>query len=100
MPDLKLMPPRDSRVIAVITTWPGWRIVFDNNSQCLIDPDPTPGSRRLYAFSKEIIEKSPWIARYDDVIIVAEVLAFIVVGDRRFDEHIHTLLCEYRGMRS
>jgi hypothetical protein len=97
---LKLLPPREARVIAVITRWPGWSVVFDNNTQCLIDPDPTPGQRRLYCFSLEIIEKSPWVKRYDDVIIVADTLAFLVVqdfvtviGDRR-------LLCEYKGMRS
>ena len=100
MLELKVLPPRHVRVIAVITTWPGWRVVFDNNSQCLIDPDPTPGSRRLYAFSTEIIEHSPWIERYDDVLIVAGMLAFFVVGDRRYDGNIHTLLCEYKGMRS
>jgi hypothetical protein len=34
------------------------------------------------------------------VLIVAGMLAFFVVGDRRYDENIHTLLCEYKGMRS
>lgn len=97
---LKILPPKTARVLAVITLWPGWQVVFSDNSRCLIEPDPTPGSRRLYAFSSDIVERSPWIQRYDDILIVAGTLAFAVVGERRAGEDIHTLLCEYKGMRS
>jgi hypothetical protein len=100
MADLKLLPPRDARVVAVVMMWPGWRVVFDNNSQCLIDPDPTPGRRRLYRFSAEIVEMSPWVKRFDDIIIVADTLAFLVVREEEPHPGILQLLCEYKGMRS
>ena len=97
---IRLSPPEDARVIAVIGLWPGWRIVFENNSQCLIDPDPTPGQRRLYAFSVEIIERCHWVKRFDDILIVADTLAFLVVQEVEPFAGCRRLLCEYKGMRS
>lgn len=98
--ELRLLPPEDAPPIAVITEWPGWRVVFDNKTQCLIRPEPALGERRLYAFSMEIIERCSWVKRYDDVIIVADTLAFLVVQETDIVTGDRRLLCEYKGMRS
>lgn len=100
MPGLKLMPIPDRRVIAIITDWPGWVVVFEDNVRCLIEPSREPGSRRLYLFSSDLVTASPWISRYDDVLIVADTLAFVITHERVLAEGISTLVCEYRGMRS
>jgi hypothetical protein len=98
---LRILPPSTAKPVAIIDDWPGWRIAFSNNSQCLIKPEPAHG-RHIYAFSTEIIRHSPWIKKFEDVLIVADDLAFVVVATRDDLEtgKPHTLLCEYRGMRS
>lgn len=101
MPGLRLFPIPARRVLAIIMLWPGWRVVFEDNIQCLIEPSREPGSRRLYLFSSDLVSAScSWITRYEDVLIVANTLAFVVVHERVLADGISTLVCEYRGMCS
>jgi hypothetical protein len=99
---LRILPPSSARPVAIIRDWPGWRIAFSNNSQCLINPEPSITGRHVFAFSREVVKHSPWITRHEDVLIVAGDLAFVIVATRDDFEtgEPHTLLCEYRGMRS
>ena len=92
-----LPPPKDRRVLGVIEDGRSFRVIFEDNVQCLIDPEEATNA---YAFSSDLVEKSSWITRYGNVLVVAGELAFLVVGDRRDGSIIHTLLCEYKGMRS
>lgn len=98
MAKLKLEQRPAPRVLAVMSTFDEeFVVVFDNGSRCLIQPEREAGSRRLYAFSSHLIERGQWLARFDDIIIVANELAFEVVESR---DNGRTLVTRYRGMRS
>jgi len=94
------MPIEERPVRKVIADLPDFLVVFDNATQCIITPDKTYGQRGLYPFSKDIVEKWPWVVQHEDIVIVANQLVFLVVHEEHFMPGISTLFCVYRGMRS
>lgn len=76
-------------------------IDLTDGTRCVISPERVKGCRALYAFSLDLLQRMPWMAVSDGVVIVAGTLVFEVQTHMQAPElSTTTLLCMYRGICS
>lgn len=100
----KLVPlrlePRWERPTRIDREGRAFILSFPSGDQCIIKPEREKGRRRLYAFSTDVLLRTPWFMQCGDTIVVASVLVFEIVGIRDYDIGGNLVLAYYRGLVS
>ena len=94
------LEPRKERPHRIDREGRAFILSFPSGDKCIIKPEIQKGHRRLYAFSVDVLMKTPWFMQCGDTIVVASVLVFEIVGVRDYDIGGNLVLAYYRGLVS